>query len=144
MFLPINADIVGPVIKGKWTAELQAEFYERFLSVCFSHPNVEMVNLWGMVPGGWGGSSGVLDEQKNPRLAFERLKKLYHETWHTSVHRQLALDGTVAARAFHGNYQLTVKLADGREAKATLKIPEKSSVNMRLVLDTASGTLTPR
>jgi GH35 family endo-1,4-beta-xylanase len=144
MFLPLNSDIVGPVRKGKWTPEIQAEYYQRFFAVCFSHPDVEMVNLWGMVHGGWGGSAGLLDEQHNPRPAFDMIRKLFHETWHTKVQTQLALDGTLATRAFHGGYQLTVKLPNGREATTTLKVPEQSSINLKFVLNPATATLTPQ
>ncbi len=141
MLLPLGTEIAGPVRKGKWTEELQAEFYERYLAVCFSHPAVEMVNLWGMSATGWGAGSGVLDKSQKPRLAWDRLRLLWQKTWHTELHTTLPLDGTVKVRAFHGQYALTVRLADGRLARQILTVPETTSAAFRLRLNRETGMI---
>jgi uncharacterized membrane protein len=142
MLLPVDGEIAGPVRKGKWTPELQADFYERFLSVCFSHPNVELVNLWGIAPKGWGGSGGLLDDALKPRPAFHSLKKLFVETWHTKVDSHLPLDGTLNTRAFHGNYTLTLTLQNGKKVTTTLSVPQTPTAVYKYALDPVAGTLT--
>ena len=85
MLLPIGDSIIGPVRRGIWTPQLQADFLEQYTAVCFSNPHVELLNFWGLVPDGWGDSAGLLDERRRPRPAFDRLKKLFTETWHTRL-----------------------------------------------------------
>ncbi|MCL2649139.1 MAG: hypothetical protein FWD61_19425, partial [Phycisphaerales bacterium] len=143
VLVPLGSDVVGNVRKGKWTPELQAEYFERFLTVCFSHPDVEMVNLWGIGPEGWGASGGLVDKQDNPRPAWLRLEELLHRKWHTHVETQLPLDGMIATRAFHGTYRLTVKLPDGREVVTELTVPEGKEVSFKYCLDEKAGTLRP-
>ena len=100
-----------------------------------------MVNLWGLNPSGWGPSGGMEDSKGNPEPAIEAIRKLLHETWHTHVDTQTGLDGRITARAFHGTYDVTVKLPDGRTARGTLTVPEKTEASLRLTLDPSSGTL---
>jgi GH35 family endo-1,4-beta-xylanase len=141
MLLPLGDQIVGPMRRGIWTPALQADFLQDYLTVCFSHPAMELVNFWGLAHDGWGESAGLLDDQLKPRPAFDRIKHLVNDVWHTRVSVPLPLDGTIATRAFHGDYALTVALRDGRVAKATFAVPEGAGTNVRYCLDTKKGTL---
>ncbi len=149
LLLPLGTDIVGGLMKARarnekgtpWTEDLRGEFLERYLSVCFSHPSVEMVNLWGLPAQGWGGSAGLLDADMNPRKTFYALQDLWNKKWHTSVARPLGLDGMLRTRAFHGEYEVSLKLMDGREVKAPLKVPEAKMRSVRFQLDAAKGVL---
>ena len=40
--------IEGAVRQGVWTPQLQAEYYRIFYTICFSHPNVESINIFGL------------------------------------------------------------------------------------------------
>ncbi|HUO10383.1 MAG TPA: endo-1,4-beta-xylanase [Phycisphaerae bacterium] len=142
MLLPIGNNIIGPVRRGIWTPQLQAQFLADYLTVCFSHPAVELVNFWGLVPDGWGESAGLLDEHRRPRPAFDRLKQLINETWHTRVATTLPVDGTLSARAFHGTYDLSFTFPDGSTVNTTLTVPEETSANFRICLDAAKKTAT--
>jgi hypothetical protein len=139
---PDGYPITGPVRRGTWTPELKAEYFARYFTVAFSNPNVDLCNLWGMAPVGWGPSGGLVDAKGNPQPVIERLRKLFHETWHTHVETTTGLDGKITARAFHGTYDVTVKLPNGKTAKGTLTVPEKPEASLRLTLNEAAGTLT--
>jgi hypothetical protein len=95
-----------------------------------------------MTPVGWGPSGGMVNSRGEPEPAIERLRKLFHETWHTHVETSTGLDGKITARAFHGTYDVTVKLPNGKNAKGTLTVPEKPDASLRLVLNESTGTLT--
>ncbi|MGN6368307.1 MAG: endo-1,4-beta-xylanase [Phycisphaerae bacterium] len=140
MLLPLGDNIIGPVRRGIWTPQLQADFLEQYTRVCFSNPHVDLLNFWGLVPDGWGDSAGLLDERRRPRPAFDRLKKLITETWHTRVATTLPIDGTLTTRAFHGDYELTFTLPDGKTITTNVTVPEKESATIRICLDTAKGT----
>jgi hypothetical protein len=142
-YLPPNGyPVTGPVRRGTWTPELKAEYFARYFTVAFSNPNVDLCNLWGMTPVGWGPSGGMVNSRGEPEPAIERLRKLFHETWHTHVETSTGLDGKITARAFHGTYDVTVKLPNGKNAKGTLTVPEKPDASLRLVLNESTGTLT--
>ncbi len=140
MLLPIGDSIMGPVRRGIWTPQLQADFLEQYTAVCFSNPNVELLNFWGLVPDGWGDSAGLLDERRKPRPAFDRLKTLITQTWHTRLDTTLPVDGTLTTRAFHGDYELAITTPDGKTITTTLTVPEQTSADIRIVLDTTKGT----
>jgi hypothetical protein len=142
MLLPIGDNIIGPMRRGIWTPQLQADFLSQYVTVCFSHPAVELVNFWGLVPDGWGESAGLLDERRRPRPAFDRLKQLINETWHTRVETKLPIDGTFSTRAFHGTYDLAFTLPDGSTIRTALNVPEETSANFRICLDAAKKTIT--
>ena len=143
VLVPVEGDLAGDVRKGKWSPELQAEYFERFFTICFSHPEVELINLWGIGAKGWGGSGGLLDAEGNPRPAWYRLEELLKRKWNTRVEVQLPLDGVVQTRAFHGTYRLTVKLRDGREVVTELAVPEGRAAAFKYCLDEKAGTLVP-
>ncbi len=120
--VPEDAPVLGAIHGGKFTPAVQAEYYERFLTICFSHPSVDMINLWGIGPNTWQRGSGLLDKDYNPKPAFTALKKLITETWRTHISATLGLDGATTFRGFHGDYAAMIKLPNGATARATFTI----------------------
>ncbi len=120
--VPQTSKIGGILRTGQWTPELQAEFYERYFTVCFSHPAVEFINLWGIGPVTWQEGSGLLDENYNPKPVFDRLKNLIQHHWHTDLTGTVPTDGTIKFRGFHGDYEVTIKFHDGRQIKQPFTI----------------------
>lgn len=106
---PMGGRIIGPGRSGTWTPQLQADYYEQFYTVCFSHPNVDMINLWGIGPYTWQRGSGLLDSNFNPKPNFYRLKELIKTKWMTNLNARSGVDGAVSFRGFHGDYEVTVK-----------------------------------
>ncbi len=140
-YLRIGGSISGPVRTGILTPELQAEYLERYYTVCFSHPSVDLVNLWGgLAPFGWS-NDGLIDSAGNLRPGFDRLKKLFTETWRSHISQKLALDGLLKARVFHGTYQLTVTLPSGKELSTQLVVPQEQAASFKVKLDAAKTAL---
>jgi len=133
--------IIGPVRQGHWDDQLQAEYYERFYTVCFSHPAVDVINMWGIGPVTWQDGSGLLDENYNPKPAFAVLKNLLFNKWHTQTSGTLAEDGSIAHRAFYGDYEITLSLPSSESAHAAFSFPAGQTGEIRLRLNTQAGTL---
>jgi hypothetical protein len=142
-YLRIGGAISGPLRSGTLTPELQAEYLVRYLTVCFSHPQVDLVNLWGgLGASGWS-NDGLIDGAGKPRPGLAALEKLLRDTFRSKVNATLSIDGRVKARVFHGTYTVTVTLAGGKVVTATVEVPENPVTAMTLRLDAVKGTLTP-
>lgn len=104
--------------------ELQAEIITNLYRIWFSHPNMEAAIYWNLVDGyaafapqgdmtfGENYYHGALVRfDMTPKPAYNALRKLIHEEWHT---REM-LDGSsdVNFSGFFGDYQAKVT-ADGR------------------------------
>jgi endo-1,4-beta-xylanase len=115
--VPDRGPIVGPMRTGEWTPDLQADYYRRFFRICFSHPAVDGVNLWGLGPRTWVRHAGLLDASFEPLPAFHALKRLIREEWMTRLGGSLSPDGRAAFRGFHGAYELAVTPRDSAETR---------------------------
>ena len=126
-FEPMGQPILGTVRTGTWNEETQARYYTEFFTMAFSHPAVELINLWGIGPVTWQNGSGLLDAKYNPKPVFNALKKLITETWHTEITGTLPLDGRIAPfRGFYGSYELIVTLPDGKVVRTTFELKQPS------------------
>jgi endo-1,4-beta-xylanase len=137
--LPLN-QISGPVRRGAWTPELQAEFFEIYYTVCFSHPSVDAINYWVLGQGLEHGT-GLLDPENGyaPRPTFNKLKELITQRWRTNLNGRSS-DGSVAFRGFHGDYEVEVTLPGGKTTKAQFSIKPEDGNQYRLKL-TPGGEL---
>jgi GH35 family endo-1,4-beta-xylanase len=111
--VPEDVKIGGFIRGGMMTSQAQAEFYARFFTICYSHPAVDMVNLWGIGPNTWQPRGGLLNADYSPKPAYVALKKLITETWRTNVTLRTGIDGACSFRGFHGDYEATVTHPDG-------------------------------
>jgi GH35 family endo-1,4-beta-xylanase len=140
--------IEGSVREGTWTSPMQAEYYERFFTICYSHPNVEAINVMGIGPKTWMEGQGLLDAHYDPTQAFVRLKELVTNRWRTKVNASTDVGGQVSFRGYQGSYRVSLALPGGKTATGTFEVVDvaKSGVdtaanNVRLVWDAAAGTL---
>jgi endo-1,4-beta-xylanase len=135
-----------------WTPELIADFYEAYYTTLFSHPEVQAINYWNIGPsilrggsnsgsftspnGALSGQAGLLDSERNdaPRPLYHRLKKLITQDWMTRLSTQSGRDGAVAFRGFHGDYEVTVRTADGKllKGKFTVRPGEGNKYRLKL------------
>jgi endo-1,4-beta-xylanase len=136
-FLPLN-QISGPIRRGMWTPELQAEFTEIFYTVLFSHPSVDSINYWVLGQGLQYGT-GLLDDQLNPKPNFDVLKELITKRWRTNLSGRSGFDGSIAFRGFHGDYEVEVTLPGGKTAKATFTVKPEAGNQYRLKLKADGG-----
>ncbi|MEI6877396.1 MAG: endo-1,4-beta-xylanase, partial [Spirochaetota bacterium] len=139
--LPIPSPILGPSRRGTWTPALQAEFYRWFFTVLFSHPAVDSVNLWGIGPEVWQKGSGLLDEKYQPKPNFFALQDLTQREFLTRLDGRLSPEGTLAFRAFHGEYEILLTLPSGQKARAAFAVAPGAANAPRFRLDPATATL---
>ena len=140
--VPVGARIEGPVRSDCWTPQLQADYYTQFFTICFSHPNVDVINIFSLGSKSWIEGEGLLDNADQPTPAFAALRKLIIEHWRTNAAGSLLADGSLAVRGFHGTYTLTITPA-ASAITVPLTIAPGQSNHYTFKLDTQAGTLVP-
>jgi GH35 family endo-1,4-beta-xylanase len=116
-FIPQSGgkSITGGWRKGKWTQDTQAEFAEQFFRLSFGHLAVASINWWGLsdrriwLPGG-----GLVTKEYEPKMVYNRLRKLVHEEWKTRTKTRTDEKGALTFRGFFGKYVTTLKTKDGK------------------------------
>ncbi len=128
--------IIGPVRRGVWTPELQAEYYRLIYLTAFSHPAVDAVNIWGIEPRTWMAGAGLLDAEFRPKPAYEALRKLIRDELTTALARRIPLDGVVRFRGFYGDYHIELD-QDRLRASGTfhLRPDTPAEITVRLQAD---------
>src|SRR5205823_9280182 len=119
---------------------LQAEFFEIYYTVCFSHPAVDGINYWVLGQGLEYGT-GLVDPDNNfnPRPTFNMLKELITKRWRTNLSGTSGGDGSIGFRGFHGDFEVEVTLANGKTAKANFSVKPISANQYRMKLDSKGG-----
>lgn len=97
--------------------DLQAEIFEKMYTVWFGSPAVETVVYWNTVDG-YAYQSDITNENNcrgglfhkdlSPKKAALVLKKLFNETWHTSLEGMTDDTGAIRFRGFCGDYSATI------------------------------------
>ncbi len=138
-FTPTSAGqpITGSHIVGRWDEAAQADYATKFYTVCFGHPAVVAITWWDLCDdGSWLRGGGMLRADMSPKPVYLALRKLIHETWHTSAEGSSDARGRFAFRGFFGRYRITaeargkrgtaeVHLARGRPAQFTVRLPAR-------------------
>jgi len=132
--------IYGNVRRGQWTPEALADFYERYYTICFSHPAVESINYWVLGPDSMEAGTGLLDEKYQPKVTFNVLKELIQHRWRTEATGKLH-DGAFSFRGFHGDYEVSVTMPNGRVVKGTISSIAGAPNRYDLKVNEAEGTL---
>jgi len=116
---------------GTWDEQAQAQFAEQFFRLTFGHPGTASINWWGLSDNDiWLPGGGLVDERMRPKPVYERLRKLIHEEWKTTVNAVTDGDGTVAFRGFLGRYDVTVKCPSGAVRRLDLHV-RRDEANVR-------------
>jgi len=114
--------IEGPTATGKWDEKAQEDYAVKFYRVCFAHPAVKGVTWWDLCEqGSWLPGGGLLRKDLSPKPAYDALRKLIHEDWHTKARGQTDEKGQFTFHGFAGQYDVTVKVGE-KTAKAPLDL----------------------
>jgi GH35 family endo-1,4-beta-xylanase len=119
-FTPTSAGqpITGDSDGGTWDEETQAQYAQKFYRVCFAHPAVVAITWWDLCDeGAWLKGGGLLRKDLSPKPAYDTLRKLIHEEWHTQAEGQTDAAGRFAFTGFAGKYQITVTAGDKMVSK---------------------------
>ncbi len=126
-------EIRGDYRKGNWNEERQAEAIEEFYRITFGHPRVKCIIYFGLSDNDVvQPKCGLLDEQYNPKPAWERLKRLIRDEWMTRRSGTTSDNGTFRFRGFFGEYE--VRLTQDRKSQ-TFKVHLKERQPNRWVFN---------
>jgi GH35 family endo-1,4-beta-xylanase len=99
--------------QGRWTPERQAEYWREFFTICFGHPQVEAITVWGLDDArAWLAGGALLDEQWQPKPAYLALDQLINHQWRTRSTGVMA-HGAFQMRGFYGDYEVEAETPDG-------------------------------
>ncbi len=135
-FTPTSAGqtITGSHIQGIWDEKQQADYAEKFYTLCFSHPAVEAISWWDLTDqGAWLKGGGLLRSDLSPKPAYLRLQKLIRKRWMTSVAGGTDSSGSFNFRGFLGDYSLAFNWNGTREVRTfNINKGKSNTINIRL------------
>ncbi len=127
--------------------EIQAEMIEKVYSIWFSHPNVEQIVYWNLIDGyahvwdpdpekiraSQGNMSlgenyyygGLLRFDLTPKPAYEKIKNLTQNVWHTEAKLLTDSEGNADFRGFFGDYEAEIEI-DGKIETRRISLSKKS------------------
>jgi endo-1,4-beta-xylanase len=80
-----------------------------YYRICFAHPSVEGILMWGFWEGAnWIPASSLYRRDWTPTPAADAYQVLVHNEWNTSVEGRMNADGHYEARGFFGTYRIRV------------------------------------
>jgi len=89
--------------------ELKAKELVDYYKICFSHPSVEGILMWGFWEGAnWIPVSSLYKRDWSPAPAALAYQNLIFKEWWTEESGTTGVDGKFAASAFFGIYKVTV------------------------------------
>jgi endo-1,4-beta-xylanase len=96
-----------------------------FFPICFAHPNVEAILMWGFWEvGHWQPHTAMWKKDWTPTPQALAYRDLVFNKWWTQTSGKADTDGTFKARAFYGDYIIT---SNGKTRKVTLSKKDKST-----------------
>ncbi len=106
------------------TEEGKAEELTRFFRLCFAHPSVEAIIMWGFWEvGHWVPESAMWKKDWTPTLQALAYRDLVFNKWWTKVSGNADKKGIYKTDAFYGDYLIT---SNGQTKKVTLSKKDKS------------------
>lgn len=113
MGLPMYITEITIPGNGENGAALQGQIVENLYRLWFSTPKMAGVTWWNLADGTAFEEEnkvlgGLLDEDMNPKPAYEALDKLINHDWRTNAIVNTNSDGITSFRGFHGKYLIRV------------------------------------
>ncbi len=135
--------------------KIQAEIIEKLYSIWFSHPAVEQIVYWNLVDGYahlWDPDpqkiaasqgdmtlgenyyyGGLLRFDLSPKPAYNKIRELIKERWHTEAQTSTNEHGSAEFRGFFGKYDVTVELC-GKETVCEIDLSKNSDNNFTITI----------
>jgi len=90
--------------------ELKAKEMIDYYKICFAHPAVEGILMWGFWAGAnWIPVSSLYKLDWSPTPAAEAYQNLIFKEWWTKASQTTGKDGILTIPAFYGKYKITIK-----------------------------------
>ena len=89
--------------------ELKAKELVDYYKICFAHPAVEGILMWGFWEGAnWIPVSSLYKRDWSPTPAAEAYQQLIFKQWWTKDSGEVGKDGVFSIPAFYGKYKVTI------------------------------------
>lgn len=127
-FTPTSAGerVTGTNAKGVWNEQTQAEYAEKFYTVCFAHPAVVAITWWDLCDAkSWLMGGGLLRDDLSPKPAYDTLRRLIREQWHTKVTGTTDANGEFRFTGFFGVYRVRIEKL-GTSIESEINFPENA------------------
>jgi GH35 family endo-1,4-beta-xylanase len=107
--------------------EYKAKALEDFYRICFSHPAVNGILMWGFWEGShWRRDAALFDKDFTPRPAALAYWNLVHDEWKTDTPGITKSDGLFTFKGFHGDYRITVTFPEGETVTRPAVLPSST------------------
>ena len=119
--------------------ELQAEIIRNLYTLWFGHPAMEAIIYWNLVDGFAAFApqgdmtagenyyyGGLVRYDFTPKPAYNLVKRLFHEVWHTETNATSDADGNASFKGFYGDYEAVATLPDGTSKRQALHLAKTS------------------
>ncbi|MFP4500781.1 MAG: endo-1,4-beta-xylanase [Candidatus Hydrogenedentota bacterium] len=125
----------GAPWRSQWDEATQADYAEKLYRVAFAHPAVEAISWWDFSDhGAWVPSGGLVDENLNPKPAYNALKRLITEEWHTSKAGETYTGGGFYFNGYLGSYTVNVNY-EGYTKEVTFTLTKSEENALTVTLD---------
>jgi len=132
--------------------EIQAELLENMYKIWFSHKAMDGIVYWNLVDGyTWAGfdvetgaldmsvgenrfGGGLLYHDLSPKPAFQVLKRLINEEWHTETMAHTNADGIARFKGFKGMYDLEFEY-NGKRYVRQLHLDSRYDITNKIIVD---------
>lgn len=105
--------------------EVKAKELVDYYRICFAHPSVDGILMWGFWAGAnWIPVSSLYRQDWSPTPAAEAYQNLIFREWWTKEKGSVDSNGRFSARGFYGKYRITV----GNQTREVDLSKEKGSV----------------
>jgi GH35 family endo-1,4-beta-xylanase len=99
--------------------QAKAVALKQFFQICFAHPSVTGIMMWGFWEGAnWIPQSSLFKRDWTPLPAAAAYRQLVKEEWWTRWNGAASKSGSATVKAFYGTHRIT---ADGKTRIVTLK-----------------------
>ncbi|THF73597.1 endo-1,4-beta-xylanase [Cohnella fermenti] len=136
------ADVV-PHIKGTefdvniTDEEVQAQYLHDYMTIMFSHPQVDGILIWGFWDGmHYANNAPIFRRDWSLKPSGEAFMDLVFDQWWTSENGETDACGDYTTRGFLGDYEVTVEA--GGETKTVSLVLEAGGTDIVVQLDTAT------
>jgi len=102
----------------------RADALRMFFPICFAHPSVESILMWGFwEQGHWIPRTAMWKKDWTPTAQVKAYRDLVFNEWWTDTTAKADSKGMSKVRAFYGDYEIT---SNGKTKKVTLSKKDKS------------------
>lgn len=115
--------------------QYKANALEDFYRICFSHPAVNGILMWGFWERAhWKPNAAIFDRDFQPKPAAVAYRNLVSKEWHTQLTGWTKADGAFTFKGYFGDYQVTAVLPDRTTLEGNVTLTSSDSTPATLTL----------